>query len=490
MNNKKNPDVRPSGHENYDTYSNGILPHYDEFENNILGCILTDLNSREKILTRLQNSDFYNIKNLKLFQCMLNMHKSQIPIDELTVFEELKKEGLHDETGGLTWLGQLSDNTMGPSSIDFQIQQIIEASHNREIWTKAQRLSKSIENNNREIIRQQSNELADLLNKNENLEPHDLEPLSNYQPTPINWLLKDAIPFGFPTIIYGDGGLGKSYLGLYLGTLAALGSQTFLGLEFHSEPINVLYADWELNKDEVSDRARKISCGLGLTKPPSNLFYIPVSQGLRKYLPQLRAIVNRERIRLLIIDSLGSSSVDADKFLDVVQVMNEIKNLGIASVLLDHQSKMQSQDTYDRKSPYGSVYKFNLARSVFQLSSAQYGNINNGDHSPRKLRHTKTNFGRKLDDLFFNIIFDEYKVIFCSMESSEKKDLKIIQGVMNELNSQNQRINQKTLIENLKGIVAKDKIIRLLRLEEGKLWDKSQGKGSEIIYTQILECDK
>lgn len=174
-------------------------------------------------------------------------------------------------------------------------------------------------------------------------------------------------------------------------------------------------------------------CGepLVLSKPPEGLLYYTPKVGLYRFLKELPKIIEGESIRFIVIDSLGASCVDPDKVIEVIEVLTELKNLGVTSLVLDHQPKLQSNDSYDSKTPYGSVYKFNLSRSVFQLSSLT-DSIN---PLQLQLSHTKSNFGRRSDALRFEIHFEGDRVLFTESKapSKDEKDMRLIHEAMVEL---------------------------------------------------------
>ncbi|NIQ14726.1 MAG: AAA family ATPase, partial [Candidatus Dadabacteria bacterium] len=100
--------------------------------------------------------------------------------------------------------------------------------------------------------------------------PLEVKKLSEIEVKPRSWILKDVIPMNYPTIIYGDGGSGKSYVSLYIAIKAARGGQTFYGRRFSKIRSNVLYLDFELDSYELKRRATHISNGLELKKLPEN----------------------------------------------------------------------------------------------------------------------------------------------------------------------------------------------------------------------------
>ncbi|MGE5445494.1 MAG: bifunctional DNA primase/polymerase [Ignavibacteriales bacterium] len=302
------------------------------------------------------------------------------------------------------------------------------------------------------------------------------------EPAPTPWILKPIIPDKFPSTFYGDGGLGKSYLGLFIGTLASMGGQSFLGHTFPDTPLKTLYLDFELDESEFTRRAYMISRGLELSKPPESLFYANGNKSLFRLIKEIHSLIKVHGIQFLVLDSLGAASVDPDTVTDVVEIFTKLRNLGIAVLILDHQSKMQSQDNYNTKTPYGSVYKYNLSRSVFQL--AGIGREEN--RISLMLRHKKSNFGGLLGDLIFDISFDEDRVMFLKSKalSPETSDMMIIWEALQEMKSQGMELIQKNLIIHLKGIIGKDKLLTLLDKGKSKYWDvkTKEGKGRSKVY--------
>ena len=454
------------------------LPHFKEYENNILGCTLRGEMLADQWNGLLPN-DFYYTRNQIIAQAILQMRDKKIPIDVLTFTQFLKEQNLYEDIGGFSYIGYLVETAISPANSPCHIEEVIKASQLRQLWELHHRGIQAIERGaNREKITELGNEIERLSRPKES--NGNIISLADYKPQNMTWFLEYAIPDKFPTTIYGDGGLGKSYLGLYFATLATLGKQNFLGLRFPEEPLNVLYLDWELDIDEFSRRTLKIANGLGLSKIPSDLHYYSPDKSLYKLLPELKGIVISKRIQFLIFDSLGAACVDPEDVWDIVEVFSQIKNLGIATLILDHQSKMQSQDNYNTKTPYGSVYKYNLSRSVFQLSSLGIeGNIRS-----LMLKHKKSNFGSLLDDLLFDVAFEGDRVLFYKSKalSPEEKDMRLIHETMVELENKAEKVNQKNLIVQLKGILGRDRVVTLLEKGEGKYWEKQVGHKKENLY--------
>lgn len=306
--------------------------------------------------------------------------------------------------------------------------------------------------------------------------------IADYVPTPRKWLIESAVPEAHTSLVYAEGGMAKSLFGEYISILAASGGRNLLGLSFPSEPKNVLYLDWEQDANEFSLRASALSASLENSRIPRNIQYCFPELSLPQFLPAIDGLIKRYDTHLLVIDSLGAAGVDPDKAVDVIRTFARLKTLGVTILILDHQPKMQSQDNYNLKTPYGSVYKYNLSRSVFQLSciNKQEGLL------CMMLRHKKSNFGRLLDDLLFDISFEEGKISFSKSDtlSPELNTVIMIRDYMVELAEKGEKVNRKAILEGLNKIkgLSQSKIDAALDRWNGVYWDEDKGNKKERIF--------
>ena len=79
---------------------------------------------------------------------------------------------------------------------------------------------------------------------------------------------------------------------------------------------------------------------------------------------------------------------------------------GVTPLLIDHQSKPQPGQSYQGKRAFGSVFKWNLCRSVIQAEPSD------GDEGVRfvRLRHVKHNFGPLADPFAVKLTFTEERI--------------------------------------------------------------------------------
>jgi len=458
---------------------NGPLPQNIEAEQAVLGAILIDGDVLNQVVEILDDNDFYRESHKKIFREMIEFDRENNPIDVFTIYNYLKGKGqLLEEVGESSYLTYLTELVPSVENVSYYARLVKEKSNDRKLAIKSIEVATELQSD--KPNKRTATELLDGFHKLEeeiienNLDTKlQLTSLSEQEnPGEREWLLNKAIPLNFPSLIYADGGQGKSYLGLLLGTQAALGSKSFANLKFQDKESKVLILDFELDINEITRRAYQIANGLDLLKPPQNLFYKALSISLPKFLPTLKQIIKKHKIDFLIIDSLGAGGLDPEKPMSVIEMLTEIKNLGITSLLIDHQSKMQSQDNYNSKTPFGSVYKTNLVRSVFQLSPIK--KIERG--VSLMLNHKKSNFGPLIDDIVFDMTFEFDKVLFTKSESlsPEEEDMKAIWEVMQENISNGTENYLSSLMESCRKLgIGKDKLRKLLGKGEGHCWDKS-----------------
>jgi hypothetical protein len=217
------------------------------------------------------------------------------------------------------------------------------------------------------------------------------------------WLVADFIPEGLPALLYGNGGSAKSYLAMLAGLAVAAGVP-WLGKPTVQRP--TLYADFELDEVEQHRRARRLAIGLGLPDVPEAFEYVQLAD----LSPQDAEAVLFDWVAanpngLVILDSIGAAATaDLEKAQAVVQVFRNLRSLNPGGLLLiDHQSKLQAGQDYRDKTPFGSVYKYNLSRVVWQseLVESQPG------EAWVVIRNVKNNLGPLQGEIGVRLSFGE-----------------------------------------------------------------------------------
>lgn len=142
--------------ENNNTLNYKVPPHNLEAEKSVLGAILIDKEAITKALEFLDpsGSDFYSPYHTSLYKAMVDLFEENTPVDAVTLVNKFKgdKEGLLKGVGGISYIGELVEDTPTAANINYYInivkekatlRRLIETSTN--IVTKAYGYTDSID---------------------------------------------------------------------------------------------------------------------------------------------------------------------------------------------------------------------------------------------------------------------------------------------------------------------------------------------------------
>lgn len=185
------------------------------------------------------------------------------------------------------------------------------------------------------------------------------------------YLLHPMLPKGRATIVFGEGGSGKSYLAAAAAVSVATGVPILDGWTV-AQPGRVLVLDWEADVEEWNDRVAAVARGRGID-PPS----IAYRQGVRSLVEdqeELARYVAEQGVKLVVVDSVGMASPSAREGTDAnegaIRLFGALRLLNTTCLLVDHVSKAGADQATGALRPYGSIFKVNLARSVYELKRA------------------------------------------------------------------------------------------------------------------------
>jgi hypothetical protein len=226
------------------------------------------------------------------------------------------------------------------------------------------------------------------------------------RPGPREWVVTDLIPARAVTVFYGDGGLAKSLIAMLLGDRITRGQDLF-GRRVQQSP--VLYLDWELDQEEQARRAYRVAAGLGYPSPAPGLFYRQMVLPLSESLSQIRAWVEDLRTSFVVLDSFGLATVgDPTTARDVAPLLAAVSRLPCTSCFVDHVRNLQQGEKPEDLRPFGSVYKFNIARSVIRATRVDGDDVS----LSVLLRQTKSNFSALSEPLGLKLSFEKERVAF------------------------------------------------------------------------------
>jgi hypothetical protein len=235
--------------------------------------------------------------------------------------------------------------------------------------------------------------------------------------SPPAYLLYPVLQSGQPTLIYGEGEVGKSYLALMFGICIQLPwIDNPLRLSPNVDVNNVLYLDYETDSSDIKWRLQSIKDGMGI--PDISVLYRRCTLPVRDEIEQIEQAVIETRSKCIIIDSLAAAcGGDLTSAEPAISLFSAIRQLNVTSLLLTHTSKNSDSK---KTSPYGSVYFTNFARGVFEIKKSQEADE---DEIAIGLFHRKANSSKLLPPLGFRLSFAGGSARFFRQDLSKDAEL-------------------------------------------------------------------
>lgn len=232
----------------------------------------------------------------------------------------------------------------------------------------------------------------------ESLEPREGD-------APAYYVCNPLIYEGHPTLLYGPAESGKSLFGLFVGCLLASGG-TSTNLAVAPDGHEVLYLDWELRAAEMRARVQQLRRGHPeLTRTP---WHRAMSLPLAACAAEIRREIVERQIGVIVVDSLGpATGGEIERSTDPVAFFGALRSFGCASLLIGHIAKGVDEDR--ARTPYGSVYYTNLARSIWEIRME--GELDSAARTIG-LYHRKNNLGRRLPSLGYSLTITEQEARF------------------------------------------------------------------------------
>jgi replicative DNA helicase len=102
----RNGDYAPSS-----AAANKQIPQNIEAEQSVLAACILNQDAIDEVATKLIPESFFRPAHQIIFQSMLNIHARNLPIDQISLAENLRASGQLEAAGGKAYLVELADNT-------------------------------------------------------------------------------------------------------------------------------------------------------------------------------------------------------------------------------------------------------------------------------------------------------------------------------------------------------------------------------------------
>ncbi|WP_165248579.1 replicative DNA helicase [Adlercreutzia sp. ZJ141] len=104
-----NPDYAPD--ETAPAHARKRDPQNIEAEKSVLAACLLNQEAIEEVATKLVKENFYRIAHQRIFESMMDLYIRHIPIDHISLADNLQATGQLEAVGGKSYLVELADNT-------------------------------------------------------------------------------------------------------------------------------------------------------------------------------------------------------------------------------------------------------------------------------------------------------------------------------------------------------------------------------------------
>lgn len=212
----------------------------------------------------------------------------------------------------------------------------------------------------------------------------------------ITWLVPGLIPIGDTSVLYGDGGSGKSLLALALAMSGLTGAPLAKSERWRVAPLrSVLYLDWESEVEAHHERLRQLQSDHGTGAVVTGLRHLHMARPLSDMVASVCAELAREPTDLVIVDSLAfAGGGEPESAEAAIRTLAAVRQLGQATKLVIAHVSKQSMAATGPARPYGSVFVYNGPRSTILATGAEAGEPGNKTLTVT-YNHEKMNDGPK-----------------------------------------------------------------------------------------------
>ena len=127
----------------------------------MLGCVISSVDKLLEVELILLADDFYVDKHKKIYEIVISLFNRRVGIDLVTVLEEIRKKGLLDRCGGVTYITELATSYFASTNVIDYANIVKDKANRRRLIKTSKRLLESAyeEENIKSIIDKAENEL-------------------------------------------------------------------------------------------------------------------------------------------------------------------------------------------------------------------------------------------------------------------------------------------------------------------------------------------
>ncbi|TSA02156.1 MAG: hypothetical protein D4R81_05190 [Nitrospiraceae bacterium] len=283
-------------------------PQCLEAEQAVLGAILLDNAAFKKIDGLLSAGDFYKAEHQKIFVCVLDMLGRGVPVDLVTLADELERRGEMDRFGGVCRLTDLAQSVATTASIGHHAKIIRRHAQARKVVACCHKVIEAAprsEDPGRLLVEAQGSicptstlTSVTLDESNPVFRPIDVGTLLEEPEEEISWVVDGYLAPGSLTLLAGPPKIGKTTLAYdavdnvalgrpWLGRVVRSCKVLVLGVEEHRR--DIVRRFWAVDEEALTGRIKIVFGALPFTE---------------EVLREIVAYIQKEEIGLVLVDTL------------------------------------------------------------------------------------------------------------------------------------------------------------------------------------------
>ncbi len=210
-----------------------------------------------------------------------------------------------------------------------------------------------------------------------------------------------VFPRRHPSILFGDGGTGKSYISLWVAG------------QLEKQGLNVAIFDWELAGEDHRDRLERL---YGPSMP--KIIYCRCEQPLIHEAERLSRIIRDHSIHFAVYDSIAFACNGRPEDAEIAgQYFRAVRSIGVGSLHIAHVNKSEDSD----RKPFGSSFWYNGARMIWYAQAAE--RADESEPLTVGLFNRKSNLGGLRQPISFKLTFGTERTSFQRVDLSENVEL-------------------------------------------------------------------
>lgn len=338
------------------------LPQELDAERSVLAAMMLGPEAMKRARALLEPRHFYRQSHAYIFAAITGLDDRSVPADLITLAAELKRLDRLELVGGVAALAQILEYATTTFNTEYHARLIREAFAKREIIEAGERLANTARNGSdpMELARTMAQDASRIAEAHASLSGPgrfaaaalnlpDL--LSAEFPTRRPLLAGGLLSAGDVAILYGQAGLGKTWLALLLALCDSRGAP-WLGLETGEPGARVGMIELEVHSRPLQERCREMIGAMGesIHDPDVELVARPGLSGAVDFCDPAQARdlerwIVEKRLSLVVLDPLSRiHSAKESSEMDVpLRAFESIaQSTGCALLILHHERKEQA----------------------------------------------------------------------------------------------------------------------------------------------------